>query len=114
MQGSTNAERNPSAGLQTLQIGGLRLEIDEPHEAGPGPGPGPGPVIVTGIRSATPAPCGRAFLLADDPEALIQSRIRHCTVNGYTSFPSLALAFEAMLRDVHAESRVMLKRGAVL
>jgi hypothetical protein len=105
MHPSPNAERTPSAGLQTLLADGLCLEDDEPQA---------GPVIVSGIRTANPAPCGRAFLLADDPEALIQSRIRHCTVDGYTSWPALAMAFEAMLRDVHAEARVMLQRGTVL
>jgi hypothetical protein len=105
MQGSPNAERTHSAGLQTLLADGLCLEDDEPQA---------GPVIVSGIRVVAPKPCGRAFLLADNPDDLIQSLTRHCTVNGYTSWPALAIAFEAALREVHAEARVMVKRGAVL
>lgn len=93
------------AGLQTLLADGLHLEDDEPQA---------GPVIVSSLRVAAPKPCGRAFLLSADPEHLIQSLTRHCTVNGYTSWPALAVAFEAALREVHAEARAMLKRGAVL
>lgn len=95
-----------NTGLQTLQLDGLRLEHDEPHEAGP--------VIVAGIRVASPKPSGRAFLLADNPDDLIQALTQHCTVDGYTSWPALATAFEAALREVHAEARVMLTRGTVL
>lgn len=96
MHQSPNAERTPSAGMQILLDQGLRLNIDDDDD---------GPA---------PKPCGRAMLLAHSPDDLIQRLTRHCTVDGYTSWPALAVAFEAALREVHTEARAMLGRGAVL
>ena len=100
------AAPNPaSAGLQTLLADGLRLEDDEPQA---------GPVIVSGLRVRAPKPCGAALLREANPDRLIESLIRHCTVDGYTSWPAVATAMEAALRELHAEARRISTRGGVL
>ena len=88
-----------NTGLQTLFADGLHLEDDEPQS---------GPVIVSGFRVRAPKPCGAALLREANPDRLIESLIRHCTVDGYTSWPAVATAMEAALRELHAEARAAL------
>lgn len=96
MQAIPNASASPSPGLQALMADGLRLEDDEPQA---------GPVIVSGLRVRAPKPCGAALLREANPDRLIESLLRHCTVDGYTSWPAVATAMEAALRELHAEAR---------
>lgn len=96
MRPAPHPSATPSPGLQALLDHGLNLSDDEPET---------GLVVITGIRPAAPKPCGAALLRAENPDALIESLIRHCTVNGYTSWPAVATAMEAALRELHAEAR---------
>lgn len=96
MQATPHASASHSPGLQSLLTDGLHLDDDEPQA---------GPVIVSGLRVRAPKPCGAALLREANPDRVIESLLRHCTVDGYTSWPAVATAMEAALRELHAEAR---------
>lgn len=75
------AQAASNTGLQALMSEGFRL--------------GPAPV-----------PIGEPLLRTKSPDTLIERLIRHCTVNGYTSWPAVAVAMEAALRELHTEARL--------